>query len=260
MAENLENRADEQFDDGVQKARLIAEEAEFGSRRLTGPGRFVVPVIAAAWSLFQLSLPQLIILPSTYIRCIHLAFAIILVYFSYPAFRKIRMPRALSFLSAKNRIPALDVILGIVASAVSLYLAIFYEELGFRQGAPNTMDIVVGLTLIVLLLEAARRSLGPFLVVVVTLFIIYSFFGPYMPDVIAFKGVSLSRFISQITISTEGIYGIPLDVSANIVFFSFCSEPCWTKPAAENTSSISRSVFSGDSRAGLPKRPFWPVD
>ena len=105
-----------------------------------------------------------------------------------------------------------------MAACAALYLAVFYEELGLRQGSPTTMDIVVGIFLIALLLEAARRSLGPFLVVVVTLFIFYSFFGPYMPDLIAFKGVSLSRFMSQITISTEGIYGIPLDVSATIVF------------------------------------------
>ncbi|MBU4576243.1 MAG: TRAP transporter fused permease subunit, partial [Desulfarculus sp.] len=70
----------------------------------------------------------------------------------------------------------------------------------------------------VLLLEAVRRALGPSLAVVAVAFMIYAFFGPYMPDVIAFKGVSLSRFMGQETMSTEGIYGIPLDVSATIVF------------------------------------------
>ena len=79
-------------------------------------------------------------------------------------------------------------------------------------------DIVIGFSLVVLLLEAARRSLGPALPVVVTVFIIYAFFGPYMPSVLAFKGVSVKRFIGQITMSTEGVYGVPLDVSATIVF------------------------------------------
>ncbi|MBW1993293.1 MAG: TRAP transporter permease, partial [Deltaproteobacteria bacterium] len=99
-----------------------------------------------------------------------------------------------------------------------LYLAINYEQLAERQGIPILTDIIVGVVLVVLLLEAARRSLGPFLIIVACLFIFYSFFGPYMPDVIAFKGVSFRRFMSQMTISTEGIYGIPLDVSAMIVF------------------------------------------
>jgi TRAP transporter 4TM/12TM fusion protein len=71
---------------------------------------------------------------------------------------------------------------------------------------------------VVLLLEAARWVIGPALPIIAIFFIIYAFFGPYMPDLIAFKGVSLNRFMGQMTMSTEGIYGIPLDVSATIVF------------------------------------------
>lgn len=67
-------------------------------------------------------------------------------------------------------------------------------------------------------MEAARRALGPTISVVAALFIFYAFFGPHMPSVLAFKGVSLSRFMSQMTISTEGIYAVPIDVSATIVF------------------------------------------
>jgi len=211
-------RPDQTVDEGAEIAQKIAEEAEFGSRRLSGANRYIIPCIAAAWSLFQLSLPQLIMLDSVYIRCIHLAFAIILVYLSYPAFKKRETKGIFSFLSVKNKIHFIDYGLAIIAAAAALYLAVFYLELSERQGAAIPLDIVVGIVLIVLLLEAARRSLGPFLVIVVSFFILYAFFGPYMPDVIAFKGVSLSRFIGQITISTEGIYGIPLDVSAMIVF------------------------------------------
>ena len=205
-------------DEGAEIAQKIAEEAEFGSRRLSGAPKYIIPCIAAAWSLFQLSLPEILILDSVYVRCIHLAFAIMLVYLSYPAFKKIQTKGIFSFLSVKNRIHFVDYALGIIAASAALYLAINYVELAERQGAPILTDIIVGVVLVILLLEAARRSLGPFLVIVACLFIFYSFFGPYMPDVIAFKGVSFSRFMSQTTISTEGIYGIPLDVSAMIVF------------------------------------------
>lgn len=207
-----------EVDEGAKIAERIAEEAEFGSRRLSGISRYIIPCIAAAWSLFQLSLPEVIILDSVYVRAIHLAFAIMLVYLSHPAFKKREFKGIFSFLSVKNRIHFIDYGLGIIAAYAALYLAINYAELAERQGAPIFTDIVVGVVLVVLLLEAARRSLGPFLVIVACLFIFYSFFGPYMPDVIAFKGVSFSRFMSQTTISTEGIYGIPLDVSAMIVF------------------------------------------
>jgi TRAP transporter 4TM/12TM fusion protein len=210
--------SDQTINEGAAAAQKIADEAEFGSRRLSGVPKYLVPCIAAAWSLFQLSLPQFIMLDSVYIRCIHLAFAITLVYLSYPAFKKIKTGGIFSFLSIKNKIHFIDYSLAIVAAAAALYLAINYIALSERQGAPTPTDIFLGIVLVILLLEAARRSLGPFMVVVVVIFIFYSFFGSYMPDVIAFKGVSLRRFISQITISTEGIYGIPLDVSATIVF------------------------------------------
>ena len=217
MAES-DQRKTPTTDAGAKEALRIAEEAEFGSRRLKGVDRFIIPGIAAVWSLFQLSLPQILLLDSVSVRCIHLAFAILLVYLSYPALKKRKTTGVFSFLSMKRGIPIIDYIIGIVAASAALYLAVNYAELSHRQGAPTPFDIIIGIVLVVLLLEAARRSLGPFLVIVVTLFVIYSFFGPYMPDVIAFKGVSLGRFMSQITISTEGIYGIPLDVSSTIVF------------------------------------------
>ena len=206
------------MDEGTEIAQKIAEEAEFGSRRLSGAPKYIIPCIAAAWSLFQLSLPEILFLDSVYVRCIHLAFAIMLVYLSYPAFKKIETKGIFSFLSVKSRIHFIDYGLAIISASAALYLAINYAELAERQGAPILTDIIVGVVLVVLLLEAARRSLGPFLVIVACLFIFYAFFGPYMPDVIAFKGVSFRRFMSQTTISTEGIYGIPLDVSATIVF------------------------------------------
>ena len=63
--------------------------------------------------------------------------------------------------------------------------------------------------LVVLLLEATRRVIGPALPIIASIFILYVFTGPHLPDFLAFKGASLSRFISQMTMDTEGIYGVP---------------------------------------------------
>ena len=203
-------------EDGLELARKMAEEEEGIGRLPKGPSKYVIPTIAVAWSFFQLSIASWLILDSTFIRAIHLGFALLIVFLNYPFLKKPRF--GLKFLSTTDRIPIFDYIIAIVATLSALYIAIDYAGLTTRYGAPITRDIVVGLTLTVLLLEASRRVIGPALPVIALLFCGYAFFGPYMPDVISFKGVSMNRFVGQMTMSTEGIYGIPLDVSATIVF------------------------------------------
>jgi len=203
-------------DEGLEMAKRMAEEEEGLGRRPKGLERWVVPIIGVAWSAFQLSIASWLVLDSTYIRSIHLAFAMLIVFLNYPLFKKHHA--GLTYFSQTDRIPLLDYILAVVACLSALYIIIDYNGLTMRYGAPIGRDIVIGLVLVVLLLEASRRVIGPALSVIATVFIIYAFLGPYMPDVIQFKGVSMNRFVGQMTMSTEGIYGIPLDVSATVVF------------------------------------------
>lgn len=220
-----DNRQDEkkeptaaELEAGIAAAKRIQEEEELGIRYLQGWQRFLVPGIALIWSLFQLSLSSWLLIDSTYIRAIHLTFALLIVFLSYPMFKRdIRIP-GLRWLGEKQGIPWPDFILAGVAVVVALYLAVDYEGIANRIGRASDLDIAVGVILVVLLLEAARRVIGPALPIIASFFTAYAFFGRYMPDFLAFKGVSLSRYLSQITLSTEGVYGIPLDVSARIVF------------------------------------------
>ena len=203
-------------DDGLDVARRLAEEEEGIGRKPRGPAKWVIPVIAVSWSFFQLAIASFLIIDSTFIRSIHLGFALLIVFLNYPMLKK-RIP-GLGFLAARDHIPVIDYIVAIVACLSALYIALDYEGMTLRYGSPITRDLIFGALLVILLLEAARRVIGPALSVIATGFIAYAFLGPYMPDVIAFKGVSLNRFMGQMTMSTEGIYGIPLDVSATIVF------------------------------------------
>ena len=202
--------------EGLEIAKKMAEEEEGVARKPKGPTKWVIPTIGVIWCFFQLSIASWWILDTVFIRSIHLGFALLIVYLNYPVLKEPRF--SLKFLSIKNRIPPWDFVIAIIACFCAVYIAIDYAGINERYGSPITRDIVIGLFLLVLLLEAARRVIGPALSVIATLFCLYAFFGPYMPDVIAFKGVSIGRFMGQITMSTEGIYGIPLDVSATIVF------------------------------------------
>ena len=203
-------------DDGLEIAKRMAEEEEGVGRRPRGASRYVIPTICVIWSFFQLSIASWLILDTVFIRAIHLGFALLVVFLNYPLFKESRL--GLKFLSAKNRIPIFDYAIAIIACAAAIYIAADYGGINERYGVPIARDIAFGLALLILLLEASRRVIGPALPIIAIGFSIYAFLGPYMPDVIAFKGVSLDRFMGQITMSTEGIYGIPLDVSATIVF------------------------------------------
>ncbi|MBW1982116.1 MAG: TRAP transporter permease [Deltaproteobacteria bacterium] len=203
-------------EEGLELARRLAEEEEGVGRRPRGPARFVIPTIAVIWSFFQLSIASWLILDTIFVRAIHLGFALLIVFLNYPLFKKSRF--GLKFLSVKDRIPLLDYVVAIVAAFSAIYIVLDFAGITTRYGAPSTRDIVIGIALTVLLLEASRRVIGPALSVIALFFCAYAFLGPYMPEMIAFKGVSLSRFMGQMTMSTEGIYGIPLDVSATIVF------------------------------------------
>jgi len=205
-------------DEGVEQARRLVQEEELGLRHVSGWQRFIVPVVALCWSLFQLSLSSWLLLDSTYVRAIHLAFALFLIFISAPTFkRKIDIP-GLRWLSATDRIPLMDLVIALTATLLALYIALDYEGLAARVGMASSRDIVVGSLLVIVLWEATRRVVGPALAMIGMLFTLYAFFGPYMPDFLAFKGVSVNRYIGQIALTTEGIYGVPIYVSAKIVF------------------------------------------
>ncbi len=198
----------------------FAEEllkAESGTlRSFRSHEQALVVFIAISWALFHLLLASVLVLDSTKTRAIHLAFAIVLLFLTLPA---LKLPgKHFRFLYITDRIPALDYVLAIAGAISALYIVMDYEGLAMRAGVPLARDLVMGTVLVILLLEAARRVIGPALPVIAIAFTLYAFLGPYMPDVFAFKGVSARKYLSNITLTTEGIYGIPLGVSASIVY------------------------------------------
>ena len=206
-----------ELDAGVEEAKRIAQEEEAGYRHLVGRDKWVVPGIAVVWCIFQLSIASWVLLDTVIIRAVHLGFAMLITFTSYPTLKK---PRTgfWSFLSTRTRIPVFDYALAIIACFASLYIFLDYRGIAGRQGAPIMRDILVGVVLVIVLLEAARRVIGPGLTVIASAFSLYAFFAEHMPEFMAFKSASLRKYIGKMTMQTEGIYGIPLDVSATIVF------------------------------------------
>jgi TRAP transporter 4TM/12TM fusion protein len=198
---------------------------------------FFVPLL---WSLFQLwyssPLPfllDLFVINDTQARSIHLAFAMFLAYTAFPTFKS----------SPRKYIPVQDWLLALVAAFAAAYIYLNYAALSTRPGSPTTFDLVVSAAGIVLLLEATRRALGPPLMVIGTLFIIYAFAGQYMPDIIAHKGASLIKGMSHYWLSTEGVFGVALGVSTSMVFMFVLFGSLLEKAGAGNY--FIRVAFAG---------------
>ncbi len=198
-----------------EELRQLVAEVDTGGRKPVGIAAGVVVALALAWSLFQLwyasPLPFTFgfgVFNDTEARAIHLAFAVFLGFLVYPAFK--RSPRA--------QVPWIDWLLAGVAAFCMAYLFLFYRELAQRPGQPTGFDLAVAVVGLSLLLEAARRALGLPMVILAVIFIGYIFLGPYMPDVIAHRGASLSKGMSHLWLTTEGVFGVALGVSTGFIF------------------------------------------
>ncbi|MGA4320590.1 TRAP transporter permease [Ectopseudomonas hydrolytica] len=200
-------------DKQLSTEELIAQDV--GARTPVGAMAQVIAGLALLWSLFQLwiasPLPFVFgfgVFNDTQTRAIHLTFALLLAFLAYPAFRK----------SPRDRVPLLDIALGLIAAACSAYLFVMYQQLAMRPGSLTTTDLVTACIGIPLLLEATRRALGPALAVIALVFLVYSLAGPWMPGMLAHRGVSLNALANHQWITTEGVFGIALGVSTSFVF------------------------------------------
>ena len=184
----------------------------------------LVAIVAIGWSLFQLwyasPLPfildfgKLIDVPA---RAIHLAFGLTLCFLVYSASKS----------KKKNKISVLDFVFAILGIIVTLYLAIDYEGLVYRQGILAKIqvgdfsipyEIIIGSIGILLLLEATRRAIGIPLVVIAVIFLFFSVFGQSMPDLISHQGLSIKRLVGYHWFGGEAIFGIPISVSVSFIF------------------------------------------
>jgi len=185
----------------------------------SGTGRFLF-VVAVAWSLFQLFIASPLapwvgehVHRSLYLnysesRAVHLAFGIFLAFCTYPAFKR----------SPRDRIPWTNWVWAVAAAGTALYIFVFYGELGQRAGAPISRDIVIAYIGILCVLEGTRRSLGLPLAIVAIVFLAYTFTGPYLPDLIAFRGAGIPRVADHLWLSIEGVFGIAIGVSSTLIF------------------------------------------
>ncbi len=230
-------------------ADMIAD-SDTGGRNPTGISAQVLWGVPLLWALFQLwyvsPLPYIFnigLFNSTEARSIHLAFAIFLAFLAFPAFKG----------SPRSYIPIIDWVLAFVAAASAGYIFVVYRELAERPGLPTTEDVVFAVIGIVMVLEATRRALGPPLMIVAIIFMIYAFGGAHMPEIIAHQGPSINKGMSHYYLTTEGIFGVALGVSTSMVFLFVLFGSLLEKAGAGNYFIRVAFALMGHMRGGPAK-------
>jgi len=196
-------------------SRSKQEKADSGPRReffvrreLKGLVGMGVAAVAISMSIFQFYTAGISPLTAFLQRSIHLGLGVALAFLYVPLLK--RFP--------KDRLPWYDIVLATLGMGAFAYKVVFYHELVYRVGAPNTVDLIVGVIAIIFILEATRRAIGPALPIVVVGFLLYAFLGPIFPGLLMHKGYSFYRLVNHLYMTQEGIFGIPIGVSSTFVF------------------------------------------
>lgn len=196
---------------------MIAEADTGGRAPSDAFGQKALWYIPLVWAIYQLwiSSPLPFILGigvwnDTQTRAIHLGFAVLLAFIAFPAGKS----------SPRNHIPHLTWAIAILGAIAASYLWWDYRGVADRTGNPSLTDVTIAGIGIVLLLEAARRSLGMPLMAVALFFLSYVFFGSWsgLPEVVQWKGASFEKAMSHMWLTTEGVFGVALGVSSSFVF------------------------------------------
>ncbi|KXF75525.1 C4-dicarboxylate ABC transporter permease [Paramesorhizobium deserti] len=203
------------------KARELEEQfdSEIRFRPLAPLASRLVGTLLVALSIFHYYTAGFGLLPEMIHRGIHLSFVLGLVFLVFPFTRRGYDQPATSSLLRPLGISIIDWFLAIGAVVAVLHVPLIpLDDLAFRVGNPTTTDVVLGGLLIVVLLEATRRSVGWPLPIIALIFMAYAIYGPSMPGILVHPGASISQLVDHLYLTTQGIYGIALGVVATYVF------------------------------------------
>ncbi len=208
LVEEEKRREDQEVlitEEALKEAEKYIEEEEGPSRRLTGKMDGFITAVAVLMSLIHLYAAVGIIMTQV-LRGIHVMFVLFLSFLVFPSFKRF-----------KNRIVWYDFLLALLGIAVIVYMLIDFEDFIYRSVVPNFWDKFFGIILILLVLEATRRTTGWIMPSIVIAFIIYAFVGPQLPNPWTHRGYDIDRIVGHMYMTLEGIFGVPIDVSSTFI-------------------------------------------
>lgn len=162
--------------------------------------------VALLFSTYQIIMAAFHPVSSQVLRAGHVGFLLMVVYLCFPAKGNGRPWQPLAW------------VLALAGMGTAFYQWYFEGDLIQRSGDLTTVDFYVGIVLIVLVFEAARRVMGIALPIICALFLAYGLLGQYLPGDLAHRGYALDQMVNQLAFGTEGLYGTPTYVSATYIF------------------------------------------
>ncbi len=193
-------------------------DAEVRFRPLLPATAWLVAGLLFALSMFHYYTAGFGLLRETTHRGIHMAFVLGLIFLVFPFLKSRDKAEPKASLLAPGGISIVDWLLAIGAAVASLYVPWIYDDLAFRVGNPEPLDVIMATIAIVVLLEATRRSVGWPLPVIAIALIVYAMYGRSLPGILAHPGNSWKAVVNHLYLTSNGIYGVALGVVATYVF------------------------------------------
>jgi TRAP transporter 4TM/12TM fusion protein len=191
--------------EALRRAEEMIEREEGVHNKHRGWLAGLVVGVAVVMSLFHLYTAYAIVRPE-HLRAIHVAFVLFLTFLIFPVAKRFR-----------HRVMWWDWLLAAAGVATTVYLIAGGDDFFDRSIVPNDWDIVFGAALALLILEAMRRTTGWILPFVTICFLLYAFFGAYLPAPWTHKGYELPRLVGHMYMTLEGIYGTAIAVSSTLI-------------------------------------------
>jgi TRAP transporter 4TM/12TM fusion protein len=192
-------------DEALHKAEEFIEAEEGAANKLKGWLKPFVVALAFLMSAFHLYTAYAIV-PTQTLRPLHVAFVLCLSFLVFPLAKRFR-----------HRVMWWDWLAIALSIAIVAYAIHGGDDFTDRNTSPLPWDIAFGIALIVLVLEAMRRSNGWIMPVITLAFIAYALFGPYLPAPWTHKGYEIGRLVGVMYMTLEGIFGVAVDVSSSLI-------------------------------------------
>jgi TRAP transporter 4TM/12TM fusion protein len=172
----------------------------------------VSAIVASALGIFHLAnVAGMLVLSTMIVRAVHLTTVLALVYLIRAA-----QPRSRDHPVSAWHL-TVDVALAAAAVVTGGYLLLRWNAIALSGGLTNSLDILVASIIVLLVLEATRRAVGLFLSLITIAFLLYPFVSPYLGGLFYGRGVRFETVVAFLSLSGQGIYGIPIGVAATYI-------------------------------------------